>query len=78
MGLSVEEALTALTLNGAAAVGRADRVGSLEAGKQADVVLLSCPSYAFLAYRTGANLVEKVWKKGVAVYERETPHAGGF
>lgn len=70
MGMTAEEALTALTLNGAAAVGRAGRVGSLEPGKQADIVLLRYPSYAYLVYHTGANLVDTVLKKGRVVYER--------
>ena len=43
-GLTTEEALTAATLNAAAALGRADRLGSLEPGKQADLVVLDAPS----------------------------------
>lgn len=74
MGMTIEETLTALTLNGAAAVGRADRIGSLEPGKQADVVLLGYPAYSFLAYHTGANLVDMVLKKGTVVYENEMFH----
>ena len=64
MGLSVEEVVTALTINGAAAAGRADRVGSLEVGKQADIIFLRYPSIQFLPYHTGVNLVEKVMKNG--------------
>lgn len=67
MKMSAEEAITALTLNGAAAVDRADRIGSLEVGKQADMVLLQYPSYKFLPYHTGINIVEKVIKKGKLV-----------
>lgn len=67
MKMSAEEAITALTLNGAAAVDRADRIGSLEAGKQADMVILQYPSYKFLPYHTGINIVEKVIKKGQLV-----------
>ena len=40
MNMSVEEVITALTINGAAAVDRADRIGSIEPGKQADLLLL--------------------------------------
>ncbi len=67
MKMSAEEAITALTLNGAAAVDRADRIGSLEVGKQADMVILQYPSYKFLPYHTGINIVEKVIKKGQLV-----------
>ena len=78
MGMTIEETLTALTLNGAAAVGRADRIGSLEPGKQAAVVLLGYPAYSFLAYHTGANLVDTVLKKGTVVYENKMFHESGF
>lgn len=69
MKMTIEEAITAMTLNGAAAVGWAQRIGSLEPGKQADVVFLKFPSYKFLVYHTGANIVKKVMKKGKMVYE---------
>lgn len=70
MGMSAEEALTAMTLNGAAAIGRADRIGSLEEGKDADIVLLSYPSFRFLPYHTGVNIVDTVIKKGVVVHRQ--------
>lgn len=69
MGLTPAEALTAITLNGAAAVDRADRVGSLEPGKQGDAVILEYPSYRFIPYHMGVNTVEKVIKKGLLVYD---------
>lgn len=68
MHMTAEEAITALTLNGAAAVGRADRIGSIEVGKQADLTILQYPSYKFLPYHTGVNIVEKVIKKGELVH----------
>jgi phosphoribosylformimino-5-aminoimidazole carboxamide ribonucleotide (ProFAR) isomerase len=68
-GIRSEEAITALTLNGAAAVDRADRIGSLEAGKQADLVILQYPSYKFLPYHTGVNIVETVVKNGKVVHQ---------
>ena len=52
MNMSIGEVVTALTLNGAAALGVADRVGSIEVGKQADLVLLSFPSASYLPYHT--------------------------
>lgn len=67
MGMSLEEAVTALTLNGAAALGRAGRIGSLEVGKDADIVLLGCPDYKYLVYYTAENLVDTVIKKGKVV-----------
>lgn len=69
MGMTAEEAITALTLNGAAAVGRADTIGSIEEGKQADIVILQYPSYKFLPYHTGVNIVETVIKKGKVVHQ---------
>lgn len=69
MGMTAEEAITALTLNGAAAVGRADTIGSIEEGKQADIVILQYPSYKFLPYHTGVNIVETVIKKGFVVHQ---------
>ncbi len=48
----------------AAAIARADRIGSLEPGKQADLLLLSVDDYRHLGYRFGTNLVERVMKKG--------------
>lgn len=67
MNLSPEETVTALTLNGAAALGRADQIGSIDVGKQADMILLQYPSYKFLPYHFGMNIVEKVIKKGVII-----------
>ena len=63
-GLSSEEALVAATLNAAAALGRADRLGSIEAGKQADLVVLDAPSPKHLVYHFGVNLVRHVVKAG--------------
>ncbi len=64
MKLTPEEAVTALTLNGAAAVGRAKEIGSIDVGKRADMVLLQYPSYKFLPYHIGMNLVDTVIKDG--------------
>ncbi len=70
MGMTPEEALTAITLNGAAAVDRADRVGSLEPGKQGDIVILEYPSHRFMPYHIGVNAVEKVIKRGNLVFDK--------
>jgi imidazolonepropionase len=57
-------AIAASTINGAAAIGWEDRVGSLEAGKQADWVALEAADYRHLGYRFGGPLVAGVWKRG--------------
>ena len=64
MRLTPAQAISAATINSAAAVQQADRVGSLEPGKQADLLILSVPDYRHLGYRFGANLVQTVVKKG--------------
>jgi imidazolonepropionase len=70
MNLSPEEIVTALTLNGAAALGRASVAGSLDPGKQGDVVILENPSYRFIPYHIGVSTVEKVIKGGVLVFDK--------
>ncbi|MGQ9484565.1 MAG: imidazolonepropionase [Desulfosoma sp.] len=64
MGLSVEEALVAATLNAAYAVGAAARVGGLDVGKQADFAVLDGETPAVIAYHAGVNPVAQVYKKG--------------
>jgi imidazolonepropionase len=58
------EALNASTINAAYAVGLGDRLGSLEAGKQADLLVVDAPDYRHLAYQFGGNLVRQVIKRG--------------
>lgn len=65
--LSPEEALTAATLNPACLLGLGETVGSIEEGKQADLVLLDAPSFDHLAYHFGINPVKAVWKRGKRV-----------
>lgn len=65
--LTPGEVLTAVTLNAAAAIDRADRLGSVEAGKQADLVLWNTDNLEYLFYRFGENLVKQVIKRGKAV-----------
>lgn len=67
MGLTPAQALAAATRNAAYAIGRGDEVGSLEPGKQADLLILDEPDYRCLGYRYGTNLVRAVIKKGELV-----------
>lgn len=67
MRLTPAEALTAATYNAACAINRQEKVGSLEVGKQADIVLWNVKNYQELQYLFGVNHVKSVWKKGVQV-----------
>ncbi len=67
MRMTVEEALTAATLNGAAAVDAADRMGSLEVGKEANFLVLDVPQAAEMIYHFGVNHVQQVWIRGQRV-----------
>lgn len=71
MDMSIEEVITALTINGAAAVGRADTIGSIEKGKKADIIFLKYPSIHYMPYHTAINLVDTVMKNGNVVYKKE-------
>lgn len=62
--LTPEEVLTAVTLNGAAAIGRAETLGSLEPGKQGDLVIWNANDLNYICYRMGSNLAGTVIKKG--------------
>ncbi len=65
MHMSVEEAVTALTINAATALGLQDEIGSIEEGKAGDIVILRYPSYKFLSYHFGMNIVETTVKGGI-------------
>jgi imidazolonepropionase len=62
--LTPAQAIAATTINAAHAIHRADRIGSIEPGKQADLLVLSVPDYRQLGYRFGTNLVKQVIKRG--------------
>jgi imidazolonepropionase len=64
MKLTPAQAIAASTINAAQAIRMADKVGSLDPGKQADLLVLSVPDYRHLGYRFGTNLVKQVIKKG--------------
>ena len=67
MGMTPEEVLTATTINAAHAIGRADRIGSLEIGKQADIAIFNVPNYLMLSYKYGMNHIDTVIKGGETV-----------
>ncbi|MDH7507420.1 MAG: imidazolonepropionase, partial [Candidatus Thermoplasmatota archaeon] len=67
MNLTPAEAITASTFNAACAIGLNNKIGSIEKGKQADIIILDCPSYKFIPYHFGINLVKTVIKKGKIV-----------
>lgn len=66
--LTPEEVLTAVTLNGAAAMGLAGRLGSVEPGKQCDLALWDAPDLNYLCYRMGSNLCASVIKNAVRLF----------
>jgi imidazolonepropionase len=64
MNMSIEEVITALTLNGAAALGMADKIGSIEEGKRGDLVILDFDNYKMLPYYVGMNCVKNTIHAG--------------
>jgi imidazolonepropionase len=70
MNMIPSEAITAATLNAAYALRRASSIGSLEAGKKADLIILGVPDYREIPYHFGINLVDLVMKNGSVLVER--------
>lgn len=68
MKLTPEEVFTAVTINGAASLGIADKIGSLENGKKADIVIFDSPNIEYIIYHFGISHTEKVIKDGKIVY----------
>jgi len=69
--ITVAQAIAAATINAAAAIGRADVIGSLEPGKQADLLILTVDDYRNLGYKFAGNLVQRVMKHGRWVVENK-------
>jgi len=67
--MTAEEILNAVTINAAFALNMENKVGSIETGKQADLVIFDMPSYKYLIYNFGINNLETVIKKGHVVYK---------
>ncbi|MDQ3021291.1 MAG: imidazolonepropionase [Bacteroidota bacterium] len=68
MKMKAEEILNAVTINAAFALNLEDKLGSIEKGKQADLLIFNMPSYKYLIYNFGVNNLETVFKKGKVVY----------
>ncbi len=73
MGLTVEQALHAVTINAAAAVGKTASHGSIVSGKKMDLLLLDIPDYSTLAYHPGSQPVHTVVKAGEVVIRGRRP-----
>ena len=71
-GMTAAEALTAVTVNGAHAVGKGGEIGTVEPGKRADLLVLDVPNHRHLGYRHG-NSVEMVLRAGRVVHRRPAP-----
>lgn len=71
MKMTPEETITAMTLNAAAAIDKADVIGSIDPGKRADLIIHEYDSYRFIPYHFGVSTVEKVIKNGNVIYDRE-------
>ena len=75
MRMTMEEIITAVTLNAAAALDRSDMLGSIEEGKQADFLMFDTPNYQRIIYHFGVNHLNTVVKKGRVVMEKSYAHA---
>jgi len=71
MRMTPAEAVTASTINAAAALGLDKKVGTIERGKRADLIVLDIPGHAHLPYKFGTNLCSRVVKDGKTVWERQ-------
>ena len=70
MRMLPEEAIAASTINAAAAISMEREIGSIEPGKQADMLILDAPNYMHIGYHFGVNLVNAVIKRGRVVWQK--------
>ncbi|WP_353893374.1 imidazolonepropionase [Proteinivorax hydrogeniformans] len=68
--LTPSQALAAFTINAAHSVGMGEKVGSIEEGKQGDVVVFDCPNVDYIPYRFGINHTHSVFKKGKLIWQK--------
>lgn len=73
MKMHPREVISALTINAAHALDKADTIGSIEVGKRADIIVMECPNPEYLAYRFGVNLVHTVIANGQVIHTRLGP-----
>ncbi len=73
MRMTPAEAFSAATINGAHALRCAAHAGSIETGKQADLVIFDVPDYREIPYHFGVNLVAMTMKNGAVLYEKGNP-----
>ncbi len=69
MGLTIEQAINAATINAAYSLDLHHKTGSIHKGKQADLIFLDIPSYKFLVYNYGVNHITTVLKKGTVIFQ---------
>jgi imidazolonepropionase len=72
MRMTPAEAICAATINGATAVRRADRLGSIEAGKQADFAIYDVSDYREIPYYAAVNFCVATFKKGLLTYAKDS------
>jgi imidazolonepropionase len=70
MSMSIEEIISAVTINASKAMGMNESIGSIEIGKQADFSIFNCEDYSAIVYSIGNNLNLYTIKKGEVVYKR--------
>lgn len=73
MKMHPREVISALTINAAHALDKADTIGSIEVGKRADIIVMECPNPEYLAYRFGVNLIHTVIANGQVIHTRLGP-----
>lgn len=71
MRMTPEEVITGVTINAAAALDKADKVGSLQKGKKADIAIFDAPNLPYIIYHFGINHVDKVIKNGKVVFSKQ-------
>lgn len=72
MKMTPEEVITGVTINGACALGLEEKIGSLEVGKQGDVVIFDSPNLEYIIYHFGINHTDIVIKKGKLTYMKNS------
>ena len=71
MKMTIDETISAVTINAAKALGREKTVGSIEPGKKADLAIFDCKEYPEIVYQVGKNLCTSVIKDGEVIYEKQ-------